>query len=252
MPTNNRFLVLMENPIDKIAVNTSNKNNVKTNEKNIDNTKTENKFNSFKNNKQFVSKNNHFENRRRSDYDIRRFNSEDKIKKAKEEEIKVLTNLENFPELKSSTTNKDKNINEQGIENNGKYCNKLLNVEDPNLIKENKNGTNDEEDDYIPDGCICIKFDKKRNKELWYYGKELVKNSHDNIKNDYESPIVTFSRLSKLHKNRRNEYIRRWGINEYNYMFMFPNYDYQYYDKVDEIYENEKTDYSSYYEDDSE
>ena len=59
------------------------------------------------------------------------------------------------------------------------------------------------------------------------------------------------SRLVKLYKNRRSDYVKKWGLDEYENMFMFPNYDYQYYDKIDEIYDYYNDQYKDYnYEND--
>jgi hypothetical protein len=66
--------------------------------------------------------------------------------------------------------------------------------------------------------------------------------------------------LTYLHKKRTQEYINAWGYDEWERMFRFPNYDYDYFDKLDEKYERElqkqeetnDTYYDMYYEDDVE
>jgi len=46
--------------------------------------------------------------------------------------------------------------------------------------------------------------------------------------------------LSLLHEKRTNEYKELWGEDEWEQMFICPNYDYEYFDKLDEAYENEQ------------
>ena len=46
--------------------------------------------------------------------------------------------------------------------------------------------------------------------------------------------------LSLLHEKRTNEYKELWGESEWERMFMCPNYDYAYFDKLDEAYEEEQ------------
>jgi hypothetical protein len=35
-----------------------------------------------------------------------------------------------------------------------------------------------------------------------------------------------------------------WGYEEWEKMFRFPNYDYEYFDKLDELYENDMNNYN--------
>ena len=43
--------------------------------------------------------------------------------------------------------------------------------------------------------------------------------------------------LINLFEKRKEEYIKAWGEEEYFYMFKFPNYDYDYFSKLDELEE---------------
>jgi hypothetical protein len=242
----NRFLVLMENPIDK-NVNSKAKANENENEKiqqQQQQQQPENNFNHFKTDRERTYQNYSLENRQRNeyrrqqDYETRRFIMENKIKKTKEDEIKTITNKDNFPELKpiNSIQKECKPL----VEANNVNFSKLLNIED-SLIQNDINDkkTDNEKEEYVADGCVCIKFDKKENKHIWLYGKNSINNQEkqtDN-KDDYENPYIVMSRLTQLHKHRRNEHIRKWGIDEYEKMFMFPNYDYEYYDRLDEYYD---------------
>ena len=235
MSSTNRFSVLMDN-------------NPKLNGKEVIKTTQENKFNIFKNDKQqIIQKNNYIENKYQNDFRRRLNTEQDKIKSAKENEIKILTNLDNFPQLKSSSIKK---VSCEKNENNSNYCNKLLNIIDSSSINNKTtldcNGSGDDDDhENIPEGCVCIKLDKKENKFKWTTKNGVIndnvsnKETYKSIKDDYDNPYNVMSRLVKLNKLRRNDYIRKWGFDEYEYMFMFPNYDYEYYDKVDEVYDSD-------------
>ena len=213
---NNRFSVLMDEPINK-----NNKINEKKDIKKEEFKAEEIKLNYFKTDRQTIQKEKFLENkqrydfRREQDYDNRRMNNEEKIKKTKEEEIKILTNIDNFPELNSSSS---KSKLKDSVTDNI-YFSKLLNISEPSStpIKSQLKPTNNI---IIPDGIV--------------------------FKNENEDAYTVMSRLVKLYKNRRSDHIKKWGIDEYEHMFMFPNYDYQYYDKIDEIYDNYNDQYKDY------
>jgi hypothetical protein len=65
-----------------------------------------------------------------------------------------------------------------------------------------------------------------------------------------------FEGLVNLHEKRTAEYIDNWGEDEWETMFLFPNYDYYYFDKLDEIYAKNNPDsedeYDSFSEEDDE
>jgi len=217
---NNRFSVLMDEPINK-----NNKMNEKKDVKKEEFKPVENKLNYFKTDRQTIQKEKFLENkqrnefRRQQDYDNRRMNNEEKIKKKKEEEIKILTNKDNFPELNMSFSKSNPN----NCVTDNIYFNKLLNISETSSVplkSQIKKPNN-----IIPDRLVCIQLD-------------------DKDKN--EDPYTVMSRLVKLYKNRRSDHVKKWGIDEYEHMFMFPNYDYQYYDKIDEIYDYYNDSYKDY------
>ena len=207
--TNNRFEVLMENPKEKF-----NKNN-----------NTQNNTQNIKNN------NNSFQNKQRNDF-RRHISADDKIKKDKEEEIKNLTNKNTFPELKSLDKKKTKNksISNQNISN---YCDKLLNIcDDKNLL----NQRNMKEEYGCENGCISIEIDKNNN-FIWKYGKKsniYVDSKKDNEFDEKKEAFEAISRVNALYRKRRNDYIAKWGWDEYEKMFIFANYDYEYFDKKED------------------
>jgi len=66
--------------------------------------------------------------------------------------------------------------------------------------------------------------------------KEKEKEINKNV-NEAEEIIEA---LSFLHEKRTEEYIKLWGEEEWERMFIFPNHDYEYFDKLDEAYEIEQ------------
>ena len=60
--------------------------------------------------------------------------------------------------------------------------------------------------------------------------------------------------LSLLHEKRTKEYKELWGESEWERMFVCPNYDYEYFDKLDEAYEIDQYNLNEQYynEDDDE
>jgi hypothetical protein len=106
--------------------------------------------------------------------------------------------------------------------------------------EENRNEIQNEEN--IPPGCVCITFDKVSNKHCWIYGdsfNESSKNKYEEKVVMEENPYFVFQRVNDLYNNRKNEHIKKWGFEEYDQMFMFQNYDYGYFDRLDDE-QNEK------------
>lgn len=89
----------------------------------------------------------------------------------------------------------------------------------------------------LPPGWVLLKYDRK---------------THTTIVKSKELPIVapiektdddlaweTMDALASLYENRTNEYIDNWGYEDWERTFRFPNYDYEYFDKLDALYEEE-------------
>ena len=66
----------------------------------------------------------------------------------------------------------------------------------------------------------------------------------------FEQDLVyeVFEGLANLHEKRTAEYIDRWGEDEWERMFLFQNYDYYYFEKLDEIYEKNNPDSEDEYD----
>ena len=199
----NRFnLLLKDNTLNSVEKTTTN---------NVYN-KTETIANNFKSNR-FVSKH---------------VNQERNKKQKEENFIKSLDSLTEFPELQIKK--------QQHINLNNKNSSNFLDViKNNNIVKEEENDSEvNSNDNVVPPGWVCIKYDKTINQEVWDYGdnKNNTFNREEII--EQENPIDVFQRLVDLHRNRKYDYINKWGMDEYDQMFQFQNYDYKYFDRLDE------------------
>jgi hypothetical protein len=146
----------------------------------------------------------------------------------KEKELRESLSIENFPQLVPTK----KNYLE---------CNNLEIFSDK--VKANINTTSDgscidEDLELIPCGWTFVKNDPLTH-------CALIKRKNTNVKDDENEYDKEFFRkknglvkLTRLYEKRRDNYINSWGVEEYNFMYKFPNYDYEYFDKLDELYED--------------
>ena len=79
------------------------------------------------------------------------------------------------------------------------------------------------EDDWLPMG-----FEK-----LGQTNNECV--SRPNMKS--APPHIIMKALDDLYQNWKKDYINTWGQDDYENNYLFPNYDYEYFDKLDDKYE---------------
>jgi hypothetical protein len=215
--TKSRFAVLTEER--NINEKQNNQYNEKQNNNNIKKQNTEQpKFNNFKEDRPKYEGANIFSN-----------------KTLEKEENKNLKNLslstENFPEL-VSVGKKVNTIESTSFLEKAKKEEKREEKEVINIIK-----------DEIPYGCALIKRCKSTNRMILKYDPEYEKvvNYEKKIKEEnesiYEDQII--NSLVNLHVKRKQEYIDNWGYDDYETTFLFPYYDYEYFDKLDAIYEEE-------------
>jgi hypothetical protein len=52
-----------------------------------------------------------------------------------------------------------------------------------------------------------------------------------------DTSAVIMGRLVELYETWKKNYIETWGEEDYERNYRFPNYDYEYFDKLDELYE---------------
>lgn len=71
--------------------------------------------------------------------------------------------------------------------------------------------------------------------------KETVKST---VPSENELALNVLDTLVELNNTRRTEYIEKWGYDLWEKMYRFPNYDYDYFDKLDELnyFSDEETD----------
>jgi predicted glycosyl hydrolase (DUF1957 family) len=165
-----------------------------------------------------------------------------KIIPKKDFEIKV----NDFPELSKPNKNKSSN--------NVKSFTSLLKEEVKEEIKVEV-----KEEDLVPPGWVLYKYTKNKN-ELFgikYSKITSTQSSNTGKKPELDNNNINVAEkiiiaLSNLHEKRTNEYKELWGEDEWERMFLCPNYDYEYFDKLDEAYEieEEKRNEHKYYDDD--
>lgn len=86
-------------------------------------------------------------------------------------------------------------------------------------------------------GWLLLKHDRKTHKTVWKSAD--VFNSDPIEKTAHELACDALDELMALHEKRTNDYIDTWGYEEWERTFRFPHYDYEYFDKLDELYEEE-------------
>ena len=124
---------------------------------------------------------------------------------------KALTDKLSFPELVPS-----KQLIDQA--SNMNYMNKLTWVKEE---EEKEKG----DDDWLPEGFE--KLGQPNNEKVSRQGLKPA------------PPAVIMKALADLYENWKQDYINKWGQEEYERQYLFPNYDYEYFDKLDEEYEYE-------------
>jgi len=193
--------------------------------------------NSFKRNDENNRRNPISNNYRREQIDRRALEEKKKKdeeeKKKKEKEAADLDPI-NFPDLISNKKQDLKTSN-----NSTSFLEKLK-----KQVVQKENFENGEDLDFknLKPGWLLIKKDPLTSK-LIHMKKDSLESK--NIKKNEDSEIDVLNALVELHKRRTDEYIKLWGYDEWEKMFRIPNYDYEYFDKLDELYEEEMAEYNS-------
>jgi hypothetical protein len=148
----------------------------------------------------------------------------EKLRKQKEEEESLKGT--NFPELHPLSSIK-KTVYEQPKTQVVSFINKL---------KEDTSKKEKEcKEEVVEPGWVCITINpNNRRKFVYKYGKSLYESES---KKEKSNPLDVLNALVELNEKRKNEYIQLWGEEEYEKMFRIPNYDYDYFDRLDEEYE---------------
>jgi len=232
--SNNRFSNLLDDKtIKNVNNNKNNKNSTKNNITPPILQKTNNDLNVFTSDREEIKQNNilmgrrNYEDRIKDERMRRSLLIEERMRKSKEDEIKMLSNIDSFPELKPVKISESKyNVVVDPIKKNVElnYVSKIINNNQDCL--ENEYNLN-EKDDNVKPGWVCIKSDKVTNQLVWTYGEDTINNDDDDDDEmeEYEDPIIVFSRLTEMWDNRRMDYIRKWGIADYERNFMLEYID---------------------------
>jgi len=191
-----------------------------------------------------------FDNRNSKEQNERRL-KEEQTRKEKEkdreykEKIKNL-NPENFPDLLTNSIEKQHTINTPSMN----FSDKLKNssVKEATITKS----VVDLEYEELKPGWALSRKDSKTGKIITKYKESLTPKPREKTQREIGLDII--NALVELHKKRTEEYIAMWGYDTWEKMYRFPNYDYEYFDKLDELYEerqNADSDENLYFDSDS-
>jgi hypothetical protein len=127
------------------------------------------------------------------------------------------------------------------------YSDKLkgTTVKNTNVLK-NPEVEVDLEYESLKPGWALSRKDLKTGRIITKYKPSLTPKPRE--KTEQEIGLDIINALVELHEKRTEEYINMWGYDTWEKMYRFPNYDYEYFDKLDELYEereNADTDYDS-------
>ena len=211
--TNSRFDVLREDFVNK-KNNKNEKQPSKENQKSKENTKSK---------------------------EITQLNKEEKKinkKLEKPDYVNKKINLieENFPQL-TNVTKKENKIQEENKkeenkkEENKKEEKKINYIDKVNILKKTNIISNIE--DEVKPGWVKLEKNKITKQVTIKYGKRTYLSDDERLM----TPEDVLNNLINLHERRKNEYIRDWGEESYEKTFRFVDYDYDYFDRLDEEYE---------------
>ena len=229
---NSRFAAL----VDEIG-ETKKENNTKPRDQSKKSQGECNPVNQFKNNNSIENRNSrNYENRDTKRQTERRLKEEqirkERKEKEMEEQIKQSLSAESFPDLVSNISNEKQTMSTMN------FLNKLKN-ENIKVTKESKeskaNIVVDEDYENLKPGWAIAKKDFTTGKIITKYKKSQV--PEPRVKTEREIGLDIINALVELHKKRTEEYINMWGYDTWEKMYRFPNYDYAYFDKLDELYE---------------
>lgn len=179
--------------------------------------------NGYTNNNSYNSRNNYFdskihEEQRKKNYEKRMKEEEEQKERERDEALKESS----FPDLlKVSSSIKLTNKNK----NKASFIDKL---------KTETTVFEDTKEETVGPGCVVLQKDKTSNNVTIRYGETNIK-KQDNI----VDPLDVLYDLTDLHEKRMEEYMDSWFEDDFDKAFLFQNYDYHYFDNLDEIYQNE-------------
>ena len=200
--------------------------------------------NIFKLNNRFSVLNDEFsenvvKNKKRPEMENTRYekynNNKNTLKEDKSKLIKKPNfSTENFPELVPKV-----NILENNKKNSSmNFLEKMKNNNDIEMPELKV----DIEYENLKPGWVLIKKDTITNNIIQKYKKGNCSNEKY-LEKEISSDLINNNRiinsLVNLYDKRTKEYIELWGYDDWEKMFRFPNHDYEYFEKLDELYEEE-------------
>ena len=152
---------------------------------------------------------------------------QDELKKIRETEMQKSLAIENFPDLVDNKKIENKKIeNIQPVLQTG-FIDKVKFVKQKPTVNQNIS--------HIKPGWVEVRRDPIT-RQLITTSNPIPGNTSDD---DDNNEIKVLHALVALHEKHTQEYIDLWGYETWEKMFRFPNYDYEYFDKLDEQYEEE-------------
>ena len=138
---------------------------------------------------------------------------------------------ENFPQLINVTKKENKTQENKTQEKEKKEEKKTNYIDKVNILKKTNIISNVEDD--VKPGWVKLEKNKITKKITIKYGKRTY------LSDDEKeiTPEDILSTLVKSYERRKNEYIRDWGEESYEKTFKFINYDYDYFERLDEEFE---------------
>jgi len=226
--TNSRFDVLREDFVNK-KNNKNEKQPSKENQKSKENTKSKEITQLNKEEKKINKK---LEKLEKPDYVNKKIN-------LIEENFPQLTNVTK-KEKKIQEENKikeenkiqeEKKIQEKKIQEKKTEEKKINYIDKVNILKKTNIISNIE--DEVKPGWVKLEKNKITKQVTIKYGKRTYLSDDEKLM----TPEDVLNNLINLHERRKNEYIRDWGEESYEKTFRFVDYDYDYFDRLDEEYE---------------
>jgi hypothetical protein len=143
-------------------------------------------------------------------------------------EINKTLSMDNFPELKVTNKKSNENTQKPTLINFSEKLKPLVTDEETLEIKQ------------IPYGWAVIKRDKTTNKSVIEYNKDYENDIRKSEKAKSKNwPMKVLDALVDLHETERDKYINKWGYDAYEEKYLDPDYDDEYFDKLDLEYANE-------------
>jgi hypothetical protein len=238
--SNSRFAVLAEeinnNPFNK-KEKREEKRDEKRDEKREENvfkkegncftSNSSNSFNNYDNQRYIKNINRDFESIKSKELREKREKEEkDKKKKIKEEVEKKALTIENFPNLLGNIKNTQSEIIiPTDFIDKVKFVKPVIEINNlENLIKP---------------GWIEIQHDPILKRIITTKNTKFIYGNNGNNDNNDNNADSVLRALVDLHESRTKDYINMWGYDTWETTFTYPNYDYDYFNRLDEQYQEE-------------